>query len=55
MSLQALPILILNLGGEMMYILDQRLHAQNVLKDKTSKGDERNFFLLFIVSHDILL
>ncbi|CAI9738931.1 Hypothetical predicted protein [Octopus vulgaris] len=37
MSLRTLPALILNLGGEMMYILDQRLHAQNVMEDKTQK------------------
>ena len=32
-----LPLLYLNLGGEMMYILEQRLVAQN-LGDKSSKG-----------------
>ncbi|GAB1607757.1 protein OSCP1-like [Argonauta hians] len=37
MSLRAQPTMILNLGGEMLYILEQRLHAQNVMKDKTEK------------------
>lgn len=38
MSLKALPLLFLNMGGEMLYILDQRLKAQNIAKDKTVKG-----------------
>jgi hypothetical protein len=33
-----LPLLYLNLGGEMMYIIDQRLIAQNISADKASKG-----------------
>ncbi|XP_067141105.1 protein OSCP1 isoform X2 [Centruroides vittatus] len=37
MALNALPILVINLGGEMMYILDQRLKAQNIPKDKGDK------------------
>jgi len=43
MSLKTLPILFLNLGGEMMYILDQRLRAQNIPEEKARK-----------VMHDIL-
>uniref|UniRef100_A0A914HP35 Protein OSCP1 n=1 Tax=Globodera rostochiensis TaxID=31243 RepID=A0A914HP35_GLORO len=35
MSFQAMPFLFINMGGEMAYILDQRLQAQNV-------GDERS-------------
>lgn len=38
MSLRTLPILFFNLGGEMLYILDQRLRAQNILPDKAMKG-----------------
>lgn len=38
MSLKTLPILFLNLGGEMMYILDQRLRAQNIAEEKAKKG-----------------
>eukprot|EP00794_Sanderia_malayensis_P000619 gene619-1282_t len=37
MSLKTLPILFLNLGGEMMYILDQRLRAQNIPAEKSKK------------------
>ncbi|XP_066915026.1 protein OSCP1-like [Clytia hemisphaerica] len=43
MSLKTLPVLFLNLGGEMMYILDQRLNAQNIPPGKAKK-----------VMHDIL-
>jgi len=39
MSLKTLPILFVNLGGEMMYILDQRLNAQNIPPEKAKKGD----------------
>ena len=38
MSLLAMPFLIINFGGEMIYILEQRLHAQNIPKDKSNKG-----------------
>ncbi len=38
MALRTLPLLYLNLGGEMMYVLDQRLMAQNVDPEKSSKG-----------------
>lgn len=34
MSLKALPLIFLNMGGEMCYILDQRLQAQSVRKEK---------------------
>ncbi|XP_068238782.1 protein OSCP1-like [Palaemon carinicauda] len=37
MSLRALPLQFLNLGGEMMYIIDQRLRAQNIPSDKAAK------------------
>lgn len=37
MSLKALPVLFINLSGEMMYILDQRLKAQNISADKSAK------------------
>ncbi|XP_051843667.1 protein OSCP1 isoform X2 [Antechinus flavipes] len=37
MSVRTLPLLFLNLGGEMLYILDQRLRAQNVPTDKARK------------------
>ncbi|XP_005111931.1 protein OSCP1 [Aplysia californica] len=37
MSLKTLPLLFINLGGEMMYILDQRLRAQNIPQEKAKK------------------
>eukprot|EP00994_Dinema_validum_P008176 NODE_724_length_1391_cov_56.061848_g533_i0.p1 GENE.NODE_724_length_1391_cov_56.061848_g533_i0~~NODE_724_length_1391_cov_56.061848_g533_i0.p1 ORF type:complete len:376 (-),score=102.16 NODE_724_length_1391_cov_56.061848_g533_i0:173-1300(-) len=37
MSLLSMPFLIVNFGGEMIYILEQRLHAQNIPKDKSNK------------------
>lgn len=37
MSTKTLPLLFINLGGEMLYILDQRLRAQNIAKEKASK------------------
>ena len=35
--LHMLPYLIINLGGEMIYILDQRLRSQNVAPDRSQK------------------
>ncbi|GAB5574875.1 protein OSCP1 isoform X2 [Prionailurus iriomotensis] len=40
MSVRTLPLLFLNLGGEMLYILDQRLRAQNIPGDKARKENE---------------
>uniref|UniRef100_A0A8B9JKC8 Organic solute carrier partner 1a n=1 Tax=Astyanax mexicanus TaxID=7994 RepID=A0A8B9JKC8_ASTMX len=37
MSLRTLPLLVLNMGGEMLYILDQRLRAQHETDDKTQR------------------
>uniref|UniRef100_H3AU10 Organic solute carrier partner 1 n=1 Tax=Latimeria chalumnae TaxID=7897 RepID=H3AU10_LATCH len=37
MSVRTLPLLFINLGGEMLYILDQRLRAQNIPSDKAKK------------------
>lgn len=36
-SLMTMPILIINMGAEMIYVLDQRLKAQNIPRDKSSK------------------
>ena len=33
----AMPIIVLNMGGEMVYILNQRLQAQNVPDEKARK------------------
>ena len=38
MASRTLPLLYLNLGGEMMYVLDQRLVAQKVDGAKAAKG-----------------
>jgi len=37
-TFHSVPLLFLNLGGEMMYILNQRLNAQRIPKDKAMKG-----------------
>ncbi|RXG58794.1 Protein OSCP1 [Armadillidium vulgare] len=37
MSHRALPIQFLNLGGEMIYIIDQRLRAQNITDERAHK------------------
>ncbi|KAK3096796.1 hypothetical protein FSP39_003360 [Pinctada imbricata] len=37
MSYKTLPLLFINLGGEMIYILDQRLRAQNIPDEKSKK------------------
>eukprot|EP00945_MAST-04E_sp_MAST-4E-sp1_P006119 g6119.t1 len=42
-TLMAMPCLIINMGGEMVYILHQRLAAQSIPKDKSHK-----------VLHDVL-
>ena len=33
-----MPMVIINMGGEMVYILAQRLMAQNVPADKSKRG-----------------
>ena len=38
MAKRMLPLLYLNLGGEMIYIIDQRLIAQRVPQDRAAKG-----------------
>ncbi|CAG0890590.1 unnamed protein product [Darwinula stevensoni] len=40
MTQYTLPVLYLNLGGEMMYIIRQRLGAQEIEPSKVSKGEE---------------
>ncbi|KAM6045198.1 protein OSCP1 isoform 2-T2 [Chlamydotis macqueenii] len=39
MSVRTLPLLFLNLGGEMLYILDQRLRAQSIPGEKARKDE----------------
>lgn len=43
MTYYTLPFLFINLGGEMMYILDQRLRAQNIAAEKAKKGNSEKF------------
>jgi len=35
--MNVLPFVILNLGGEMIYILDQRLRAQEIGNERSQK------------------
>jgi hypothetical protein len=37
MTLRAMPMVVLNMGSEMLYILNQRLHAQNIARAKREK------------------
>jgi len=41
MSHRTLPILFINLGGEMIYIIDARLKAQSVEKERANKVGKR--------------
>jgi hypothetical protein len=36
-STLTMPIIVINMGGEMVYILNQRLQAQTVQEDKSKK------------------
>lgn len=38
MAHRALPLLYVNMGGEMLYILSQRLKAQRIDADKAHRG-----------------
>uniref|UniRef100_A0A3Q3JFV7 Organic solute carrier partner 1a n=1 Tax=Monopterus albus TaxID=43700 RepID=A0A3Q3JFV7_MONAL len=38
MSVKTLPLVFINLGGEMLYILDQRLRATSTSEDNSEKG-----------------
>jgi len=38
MAMHTVPILLINLHGEMLYILEQRLRAQNIPPAKIRKG-----------------
>ncbi|KAM6958800.1 protein OSCP1a, partial [Aplochiton taeniatus] len=38
MSMRTLPLVFINLGGEMLYILDQRLQTQNTSEGNSQKG-----------------
>lgn len=55
--LQAFPLLYLNLGGELLYIIEQRLQAQDISAEKSVKGRrKKNTFIYFaFVSMKIVL
>lgn len=40
MALCAMPFLVLNMGGEMVYILEQRLKDQMIEDSKCEKGEQ---------------
>jgi hypothetical protein len=42
----AMPMMVINLGGEMMYILQQRLVAQNIPRDKVRYTPSAHLLLL---------
>ncbi len=50
MSTRTLPLLFINLGGEMLYILDQRLRAQNIPADKAKKGNSASLAAIRITT-----
>lgn len=35
----AMPVLVVNLGVEMIYVLEQRLRAQSISEDKSCQGE----------------
>lgn len=37
MAMLAMPMVVINMGGEMVYILEQRLSAQNIPREKSNK------------------
>lgn len=46
-------LLLINLGCEMLFIIDQRLMAQNIAKDKSAQGElkhKQNSFTIFDLS-----
>lgn len=49
-AMLAMPLLVMNMGGEMVYILEQRLHAQNIPVEKSRKGDARMTFVWQLLS-----
>ena len=36
-SMMGMPLLVINMGGEMIYILEQRLRAQSIPAEKSEK------------------
>jgi hypothetical protein len=44
MSEKALALIFINLGGEMLYVLDQRLFAQKINTEKGNKSNQITSF-----------
>ncbi len=53
-AMLTMPMLLINMGGEMLYVLDQRLKAQNIPDDKSTKGicciNSEHVFVLDVLS-----
>lgn len=47
MSLFAFPCIYLNLGAEMIFVLEQRLEAQGATEQKTQKGKSELIWIEF--------
>ena len=45
MADKVLPLQFLNLGGEMLYIIDQRLRAQKVPEERAAKGGNEKLMI----------
>ena len=56
MALIGMPVVVLCMGGEMLYILEQRLHAQGITAEKASKGTfpPRLLVLISVVVGDVM-
>lgn len=52
MSLHCNPIIYLNMGGEMLYVLQQRLKAQKINTRKTTIGKKNLFLILYTEKND---
>jgi hypothetical protein len=54
MSCEAFPFLFLNMSGEMIYIVEQRLTAQRIDRTKANKGKEFTFIAILILIYSSL-
>ncbi|KAI8439288.1 hypothetical protein MSG28_013121 [Choristoneura fumiferana] len=50
MSHFATPCIVVNLGCEMIYVIEQRLKAQNIPAEKSERGQMGNFISLIVVN-----
>ena len=42
-------LLVINLGCEMLYIIDQRLTAQTIAKDKSAQGMFNHYLTICVI------